>query len=132
VAVISTLTPGIGDPAGSLTAPVTVPIEAWLPDEAMRATTDRTAANAMDRIEPPVSLNEEGRISCRRPWNPSSLITDPESLILESVIVESLLVESLVVESRGRIQRFGDWGLGIGDSRIRDSRIRDPGSAIGD
>jgi len=34
--------------------------------------------------------------------NPSSLITDPESLIVESLIVESLIVESLIVEIADR------------------------------
>jgi hypothetical protein len=31
--------------------------------------------------------------------NRSSLITDPESLILESLILESLILESLILES---------------------------------
>jgi hypothetical protein len=37
--------------------------------------------------------------------NPSSLITDPESLILESLILESLILESLsprIAESSNR------------------------------
>jgi len=34
--------------------------------------------------------------------NPSSLIADPESLIVESLIVESLIVESLIIESPNR------------------------------
>jgi len=70
--------------------------------------------------------------------NPSSLITDPESLILASLILASLILASLILES---------WNPGIaesvtalwhgsiaskrfGDSRIRrfsDSAIRDQG-----
>jgi hypothetical protein len=52
--------------------------------------------------------------------NPSSLITDPESLILESPIVES--------RASAKDSRIP----GFEDARIRDARIRDAGSGMRD
>jgi hypothetical protein len=57
--------------------------------------------------------------------NPSSLITDPESLILESPIVESR-----ASAKDSRIPGFED--ARIRDARIRDARIRDAGSVMSD
>ena len=39
------------------------------------------------------------RSDIRADYNPLSLITDPESLILESLILESLILEYLILES---------------------------------
>jgi len=55
--------------------------------------------------------------------NPSSLITDPESPIVESRILGSTTPSAdSLIKSDSRIR----------DSRIRDSRIRDSGSVISD
>jgi hypothetical protein len=64
--------------------------------------------------------------------NPSSLITDPESLILESLILcitDPMNPRILMLDSRTRRSEgpgFVDWDPRISDPMIRDSMIRDP------
>jgi hypothetical protein len=71
--------------------------------------------------------------------NPSSLIADPESRILESLILESSL---LAVRLGFKDERFGEWGFddwGVDDWGVDDwgfddwgFTIRDSGSVISD
>jgi hypothetical protein len=69
--------------------------------------------------------------------NPLSLITDPESLVLESAILESVTLNR-IIESRNLCLGWTYWIRGSEDSkdegcnRIRDSTMSDPGSAISD